>query len=185
MRISPSVLGAVYAVSEVILSLTRRSKSPDRSRDRYSLTGLWVAIVTGVTLSIFATGRSRFASLPYPILSSMGLALFVAGLFLRWYSIILLGRFFTVNVSISPGQRIVESGPYRFLRHPSYSGALLAFVGFGLCLHNWLAILVLLLPITAAFLWRIHVEERALNEAFGDEYRVYSKRTKRLIPFVY
>jgi len=174
-----------YACSEIILSITRRSRSADRSRDRHSLTTLWVAIAVGVTLSIFTTNVCRFAFLQYPALDVVGLALFAAGIFLRWYSIVQLGRFFTVHVSIAAGQKIVDSGPYRFLRHPSYSGALLAFVGFGLCLHNWLAFLVLLTPITVAFVWRIHVEERALIEAFGEKYRSYAARTKRLIPFVY
>jgi protein-S-isoprenylcysteine O-methyltransferase len=71
------------------------------------------------------------------------------------------------------------------VRHPSYSGALLAFVGFGLCVGNWISFLVLLVPITAAFLWRIHVEERVLNDALGDDYGRYAARTKRLVPVVY
>jgi protein-S-isoprenylcysteine O-methyltransferase len=80
---------------------------------------------------------------------------------------------------------VIDSGPYRFVRHPSYTGALIAFVGFGLCLGNWLSLLLITLPISAAFLWRIRVEERALLEALGDNYRAYMERTKRLLPFVY
>jgi protein-S-isoprenylcysteine O-methyltransferase Ste14 len=104
---------------------------------------------------------------------------------MRWVSIIHLGRFFTVNVAIAADHQLVETGPYRFIRHPSYSGALLAFVGWGMVLRNWASLLIALLPIAVAFLYRINVEERALLEALGDCYRAYMARTKRLIPFLY
>lgn len=104
---------------------------------------------------------------------------------LRWYSIIHLGRFFTVNVAIAADHQLVDTGAYRFVRHPSYTDALLAFIGFAMVLRNWASVLVISLPIAFAFLYRINVEERALVQAFGERYRAYIKRTKRLIPLVY
>jgi protein-S-isoprenylcysteine O-methyltransferase len=181
----PLILGAFYASSEIILAIARRSKSADQSRDRYSLTTLWIVITVATAGSIFVADSFRSADLPYPVLSYVGLTLFAAGILLRWYSIIHLGRFFTVDVAIATEHKLVDSGPYRFVRHPSYTGALVAFVGFGLCLRNWAALLVLVLPVTAAFLWRIHVEERALTDALGDHYRQYAKHTKRLLPLLY
>jgi protein-S-isoprenylcysteine O-methyltransferase len=181
----PLILGLFYACSEIILGIARRSRSGGQSQDRHSLSILWVFIFIGIFAGIAAANNLRFGRMPQPIVSQIGLALFIAGVVLRWYSIIHLGRFFTVDVSIAAGHKVIDSGPYQFLRHPSYTGALLAFVGYGLCLRNWVALLVLLGPIAAAFLWRIRVEERALNEALGDEYRSYAARTKRLIPFVY
>jgi protein-S-isoprenylcysteine O-methyltransferase len=178
-------LGAFYFCSEIILAIARRSKSGGQSRDRHSLTTLWIAIMVGIAGSILAANNFRSAALPYPVLGLIGLILFAAGILLRWYSIIYLGRFFTVDVSIAIEHKVIDSGPYRFIRHPSYTGALVAFVGFGLCLRNWMALLILVLPITAAFLWRIQVEERALTDALGDGYRQYANRTKRLVPFVY
>ncbi|PYL73808.1 MAG: hypothetical protein DMF22_00625 [Verrucomicrobia bacterium] len=80
---------------------------------------------------------------------------------------------------------MIDSGPYRHIRHPTYTGALLAFVGLGFCFGNWLSILFLTVPIIAAFLWRIRIEERALTDALGEDYHAYAARTKRLIPFVY
>jgi hypothetical protein len=97
-------------------------------------------------------------------------ALFVGGMVLRWYSIIHLGRFFTVNVAIAADHQLVETGPYRFVRHPSYTGALLAFIGFAIVLRNWASVLVISLPIAFAFLYRINVEERALVQALGERY---------------
>ena len=114
-----------------------------------------------------------------------GFLLFLGGLILRWYSIGYLGRYFTVDVSISAEHKLIDSGPYRYIRHPTYTGALLAFLGLGFCFGNWLSILFMTVPIIAAFLWRIRIEERALTDALGEDYRAYTQRTKRLIPFVY
>ena len=179
------MLGAFYACSEIILGIIRRSGSADRSRDRSSLRLLWLAICVSITGSLIAANTFRFAGFRSRELFIVGLILFAAGIFIRWYSIIHLGRFFTVDVSIAAGHRIIDTGPYRYVRHPSYSGALLAFAGFGLCLGNWVSLPVLLVPITAAFLWRIQVEERVLNDALGDDYGRYAARTKRLIPAIY
>jgi hypothetical protein len=83
--------------------------------------------------------------------------LFAAGLLLRWWAIITLGRFFTVDVTIEKDHELVERGPFRIVRHPSYTGVLLAFVGYALSLRNWVALLVILLPIGAAFIHRMNV----------------------------
>ena len=100
--------------------------------------------------------------------------------------IITLGRFFTVDVAIERDHELVERGPFRVVRHPSYTGVLLGvFVGLALTLDNWAALLVILLPIGAAFIHRMNVEEHALSGALGSEHTHYMRRTKRLVPFVY
>jgi protein-S-isoprenylcysteine O-methyltransferase len=179
------MLGALYGCSEIILAIARRSRSFDKSRDRHSLAILWIVICAAILCSLFAANVFRFALLPYRELYWTGLILFAIGIGLRWWSILWLGRFFTVDVSIATQHKVIDSGPYRFVRHPSYSGALLAFVGFGLCLRNWISLLLLVVPIFAAFSWRIRVEERALTNALKEQYRAYADRTKRLVPFVY
>jgi protein-S-isoprenylcysteine O-methyltransferase len=182
---SPLALGAVYGISEVFLALTRRSRQRGASRDRYSLLLLWATILVSVWLSIGCVTWFPNAALPgRRALYFVGLGLFLIGIALRWYSIWYLGRYFTVDVSIATEQRVVNTGPYRLIRHPSYTGALLAFLGFGFCLGNWMSILSLL-PILGAFMWRIHVEENALRDGLGENYRAYMRQTKRLIPFVY
>jgi protein-S-isoprenylcysteine O-methyltransferase len=185
-RLSPAViLGMIYVTSELFLALTRQSGAKAVSHDRRSLFVLWT-VITVCIWSALALESQPWGKLPQPRLCLiLGMILFVAGIILRWSAIIHLGRFFTVNVAIAQKHELIDSGPYRLIRHPSYTGALLAFVGFGLSLGNGLGLVCLILPITAAFLWRIHVEERALTEALGDPYRNYMRRTKRLIPFVY
>lgn len=180
----PMILGLTYFLSEVILSLTKRSQTKVVSKDANSLRVLWIAIGVGVWLSIQARSLWPAAMLPSWCFEA-GVALFVIGILLRWYSIIHLGRFFTVDVAIAADHRLVDTGPYRFVRHPSYTGALLAFIGYGLVMRNWASLLLISAPIFVAFLYRINVEERVLVQALGDRYRAYSARTKRLIPFIY
>jgi protein-S-isoprenylcysteine O-methyltransferase len=180
------VLGLLYFLSEALLAVAKRSREGSVSRDRGSLRLLWVVILVSIGLAHAAAYAVPQAdSLLLHRLRHAGLALVVLGLALRWYAILHLGRFFTVNVAIAQGQRVVETGPYALVRHPSYAGALAAFLGLGICTENWLALGALVLPITAAFLRRMAIEEAALLEAFGEDYRAYCGRTKRLLPRVF
>ncbi len=182
----PYILGAAYGVSELCLTLTRRSKPGSASQDRNSLRLLWLAILAGLGLGMFLAVQLPGWALPHGNQFYVaGFCLFVPGLALRWFSIICLGRFFTVNVAITSDHQLIDSGPYRFIRHPSYAGALLAFVGFGLCVGNLASLPAIVLPIFLAFRRRMGIEEEALTEALGERYRAYRQRTKRLVPFVY
>jgi protein-S-isoprenylcysteine O-methyltransferase len=183
---SPMLLGMVYLASEIILSIMKRSREGAASRDAHSLGLIWLVISLSMVAGVFLAGNSAATVLPHRrFFATAGLVLFVGGLVLRWVSIIQLGRFFTVNVAIAADHRLIESGPYRFVRHPSYTGSLLAFLGFALSLGNWLSVLVIMIPITIVFLYRINVEERALTSALGDTYISYCGRTKRLLPLLY
>jgi protein-S-isoprenylcysteine O-methyltransferase len=183
---SPAILGAIFGISEIALGLLLRARSDSQSQDRGSLRILWVVILGSLFIAFQATHwlpdfNIRDTHFTYPL----GVLLFFAGLLLRWFSIIYLGRFFTVNVAIAKDHRVIDTGPYRHIRHPSYTGALMAFLGFGICLSNIASILIILIPVTAAFLHRIGIEEAALGNALGDAYGDYSRRSKRLIPFIY
>jgi protein-S-isoprenylcysteine O-methyltransferase Ste14 len=111
--------------------------------------------------------------------------LMIAGLAVRWTAILTLGKAFSSNVAIQESQTIQRSGLYRIVRHPSYLGLLIIFFAIGVHSRNWLGLAVVMVPTTAALLYRIHVEEIALRDAFGAEYADYSKSTKRLIPGIY
>jgi protein-S-isoprenylcysteine O-methyltransferase len=186
MRLS-LVLGMIYLVSEIALSVTRRGRSKTgEKQDRSTLGVIWIVIMMSVVAGVFVAQHWRTGALPYGReLNAVGIVLFAAGLILRWWAIITLGRFFSVDVTIEKDHELVERGPFRIVRHPSYTGVLLAFLGYGLTLRNWGAILVLLVPICAAFARRMNVEEEALRGALGNRYTDYIKRTKRLIPSVY
>ena len=182
----PQYLGLTYLVSEVLLTITHRSRGTGVRQDRSTLRVLWLVILISVTVGIFVASNVHAASLPHRELCRLfALLFFTAGIALRWWSIVTLGRFFTVDVQIAPDQELVERGPFRWVRHPSYTGVLLAFVGFALSLANFMSLLVILIPISAAFVRRMNVEEQALTRALGDRYLNYMGRTKRLVPGVY
>jgi protein-S-isoprenylcysteine O-methyltransferase Ste14 len=180
-------LGLVYLISELLLTATRRSRSRTGTKqDRSTLRVVWLVIMASVAAGIYVAKDFTGAALPQQrSFVFAGVVLFVAGLLLRWWAIITLGRFFTVDVTIEKDHELVERGPFRVVRHPSYTGVLLAFVGFALSLGNWAALLVILLPIGAAFIHRMNVEEDALTGALGPQYIDYMRRTKRLVPFIY
>jgi len=141
-----------------------------------------LSVPAGIILGFTDIGRMRAGA---GLVAAVGVLLLVAGTAVRWAAIFTLKDFFTVNVTILEGQRIVRHGVYRFIRHPSYTGLLLRYLGFGLSFANWLSAALIFLPLFFAVLYRIRVEETALRENFGEEYLSYSQATKRLIPGIY
>jgi protein-S-isoprenylcysteine O-methyltransferase len=180
-------LGLFYILSEVALGIKKRANASEvRVADSGSLRLLWIVIVISIVIAYSIPSQLPGASINAGAwLGYLGVVLFVLGLALRWYAIVHLGRFFTVNVAIAADHRLIDTGPYRYVRHPSYTGALLAFLGLALCLRNWASMLVMLVPIAAVFVRRMRIEEAALTQAFGEQYRTYMNRTKRLIPAIY
>jgi protein-S-isoprenylcysteine O-methyltransferase len=177
----------LFPVSEIGLALLRRAKSRiARRADEGSMGLLWLVIAGSLAMAI-AAEWVPFArlSLAPSFLRAVALVLLVGGLGVRWLAIVTLGRFFTVDVAIHESHALVERGLYRHVRHPSYTGLLVAFLGVGICFANWLSLLALMLPITFAVLSRIRTEERALLQALGPSYAAYCARTKRLVPGVF
>jgi protein-S-isoprenylcysteine O-methyltransferase Ste14 len=112
------------------------------------------------------------------------MVLMLGGIAFRFYAMSVLGKYFTYQVAVQTGQTVIDTGPYRYLRHPSYTGALVTLVGLGLALGNWASLLVLLACMGAAYYYRISVEESALVAALGEPYKLYMQRTWRLVPFL-
>ena len=115
----------------------------------------------------------------------IGIVLMLVGMGFRYYAIRTLGRFFTFNVAVHKGQTVVERGPYRYIRHPSYAAGLITLAGIGVALGSWASLAALLTLMAIAYGYRIQVEETALLAALGAPYQSYRSRTKRIIPFVF
>jgi protein-S-isoprenylcysteine O-methyltransferase Ste14 len=164
----------------------RTSKSRGALKDRGSLLLLLPSIYASIWLASWY-GDTHPHTIPggSHALMIAAIVTMIAGLAIRWTAILTLGRSFSTNVAIHDTQTLHKTGLYRWVRHPSYSGMLLSFAAVGIAERNWVSLAIMLVCPTAALLYRIHVEEMALKEAFGQEYLDYSKETKRLIPGIY
>ncbi len=182
---SVSWLILIFFVSEFALAMIKRSRhtSGITGADRGSIFLLWVVITLAITAAYFLSGYLP-GRLPFPPawLQATAMTLLVSGLAFRWWAVITLGKFFTVDVATHADHALVDTGPYRLVRHPSYTGLLLAFLGFGLSLGNVFSVLVMMTPIVITLSYRICVEEQALRQALGPKYDAYCVKTKRLIP---
>jgi len=179
-------LTAVWVASEFWIGRRRaadRGKAHDRGSLRILHVAIWGSIFVAVWLS--RAGIGRFDDGLLVPLFRIGCGLMVAGMAFRWWSIRVLANYFTVDVAIRDDHKLIRSGPYRLLRHPSYTGSLATFYGFALALGSAWSLALIVAVVTAAFLWRIHVEERALVSAFPQDYPAYARETKRLVPFVW
>ena len=176
----------LWLVLETIGSRTKRSanstKASDRGSYRLLMILLWLAI--GLVFALPFVLPQATILWHRTALFFVGIALMLAGMAFRFYAMSLLGRFFTYQVAVHPGQTVVEAGPYRYIRHPSYTGALITLVGLGLALGNWAGLFALLACMGPAYAYRISVEEAALLAALAEPYEQYTRRTRRIIPFL-
>ena len=178
---------ATWVISEIvgstILPQIRSPGSHETSRrDRGSRLTIFLGVF-GSIAAVYAFAGSGFAALPGFVVYA-GLALMFAGVGLRQWAIAVLGRYFSTSVRAVAGHRIVTAGPYRLLRHPSYSGAIVTVLGIGFAGGSWEGIVTVLALALAAYGHRIHVEEKFLIAQSGEEYLAYRARTKRILPFV-
>jgi len=143
---------------------------------------IWVGIFLAFT---FCFGLPR-AYIPWmrTELFFLGIVLMWAGIGFRYYAMRVLGRYFTYQVDVHAGQTVIEAGPYHYIRHPSYTGALITVIGLGLTLGNWASLIALVACVGTGYAYRIRVEEAALVSALGQPYTEYMRRTARLVPFV-
>jgi protein-S-isoprenylcysteine O-methyltransferase Ste14 len=165
----------------------RRGRLPSGATDRDSGSKAWVI---GSVWSAVAVGSGLAFAFPGAAIQSgrsavfvAGLVLMLAGIALRWYAVWVLGTSFTVDVATRPGQPVVDSGPYRWIRHPSYTGGLLTLLGVLVCCCNPASLVPLVFAL-GGYAYRIKIEEEALATDLGAPYRDYMRRTKRLIPFL-
>jgi protein-S-isoprenylcysteine O-methyltransferase Ste14 len=118
------------------------------------------------------------------LLRYLGLVLFALGFVTVSWAESSLGKQFSVQVTVQEDHVLVTGGPYRHLRHPRYLGILVFNMGFSLIFRSWLA-LILVAALTLVLLWRIHDEEEFMHETFGSDWVAYTRRSSRLIPFLY
>jgi protein-S-isoprenylcysteine O-methyltransferase Ste14 len=180
------VLG-MFAASEWSIRFRSQRNRGGTRKDRGSFYVVVFTAVLGIGAAFALAHSVQSAGINvarWPIFI-IGLAIVILGMALRRWAVLTLGQFFTVQVQVRSGQTVVDTGPYRWVRHPSYTAITMSFVGIGVALENWLSLLVLIVVPTIGLVIRIRVEERALLEALGEPYREFSATRARLIPKVW
>jgi protein-S-isoprenylcysteine O-methyltransferase len=177
----------LWLILETVTSRRKRLREKGASRDRGSYAFLMIMLWTSLSLEFtmpFIAPKADMQRTLLPLFFT-GVALMIAGLAFRFYSMSILGRFFTYSVAVQAGHTVVEAGRYRYIRHPSYTGAFMTLIGFGLAMGNWLGLACLLCLMGIGYTYRISVEEAALTAALGETYAQYMCRTRRLVPFAF
>ena len=166
----------------IIPMVRRRGREVTTNDSRSNLVlraSLFVSIIIAVFLAVNNT-----AMLPRWVFY-FGIFLMIIGIIVRQWAIFTLGRFFTLTVGIQKNQKVVDYGPYRFIRHPSYLGLLIVLLGIGVALQSWEGVLAIMVISGLAIGYRIHIEEKVMVLELGDDYVQYMKRTRRLIPYIF
>lgn len=173
----------LWAASEVANTVGSRLVRPRTSRQRNDRGSYWIILlVVWGSLTVSVWTRTLNLGVFHNRLQYLGLGLITIGIALREWAVLSLGRFFTVTVTVASDHRLIKRGPYRWLRHPAYSGNILTLVGMPLALGTWVGSVLVVVLSAVGYLYRIRIEEQALLEVFGDDYRAYTRQTWRLFP---
>jgi protein-S-isoprenylcysteine O-methyltransferase Ste14 len=173
------VLGVVSLFSEGHIG---SGVKEDRS-NRWVIAALSVLGVVDAYLPAY-TDRIDFLTFGGDAVRWLGVLLYAAGGVFRLAPVFILGRRFSGLVAIQPEHRLVTSGLYGIIRHPSYLGLFVLILGWGLAFRSGVGVIIAVLSLVV-LLARIASEERLLSETFGAEYDAYRARTWRLLPYVY
>ena len=183
-----SLFSAIWVIAEVrLMRIDRKQNKGSKEKDHVSRTFNIIAIVIGLAISpifiVFPIGKKAFIN--SSIVLILGIIIAVAGISFRQYSIHILGKYFRTTVEIDEAHEVIQNGPYKYIRHPSYSGFIIFFIGYGLIMQNWYGLVIASVSSILALLYRIRVEELEMERGLGQEYIDYQKKTKKLIPWIW
>lgn len=182
------VSSSIWLIVEGLLILrdknnAKGSTRTDKMTRLFNSISTFIALLSPVFLAVIPS--FDFDDKGLSLLTMIGILIVCMGFILRHWSINILGKYFRTTVEIEQGQPIIQKGPYRLIRHPSYSGIILFFIGYGLLSHNLLSLSICVLFPATVLLYRISVEEKALASELGSQYIEYKSRTKKLIPGIW
>ena len=174
-----------YIISEIRLT-ARTTRGMDNTLDKGTRRLVWRLSAIGYNLAwlpvIFDFGRLVILG---GWLTWVGAAIMISGILFRQYAIFTLGKFFTATIQIKKDHELIQTGPYRYIRHPSYLGILIMALGLGIAMANWVSLILCVVLPAIGLIRRIQFEEKELEQHFGKKYQDYIKNTRRVIPFIY
>ena len=159
-----------------------KGKVYDRRWTQIYIASVGIAVLSGFLLSFGKIGRIEGHGVFWFF---SGLIFMLAGSIIRLVALRTLGKYFSIMVAIQQNHTLVKKGIYSLIRHPAYTGLFLFMLGMGLSLGNWLSLFIIFAASVTIVFVRVPLEEKALIEKFGDEYRSYMKKTKRYIPYLF
>ena len=177
----------IFTVSGFIINFIR-GKQKDiilYSKDTYSLLWFRILVPVGIVLSTLCYFYYSDRSLNDIVLVIIGYILIIVGFIIRWWAVLSLGDAFRAKLSIVRDHQLKTDGIYSIVRHPSYTGLLIYYLGLGVMMQNVCSLIILLVFSAFAVINRIEKEERMLKNYFKQEYMDYCKKTKKLIPYIY
>jgi protein-S-isoprenylcysteine O-methyltransferase len=180
----------ILVVVAVVLSLFQPAYKPfDKtapSHDRGTATQIVWSVYLTQFVGVFEAIYFRFpSSFRWDVITSVALGAMLGGLFLRIWAVATLGRFFTWFITVYDDHKVIRKGPFRFIRHPAYCGALVLLVTNLIFLHSWVGAALSLVFQLLAYVRRIRYEEAMMVERMGQDYATYRREVRALIPLLW
>jgi protein-S-isoprenylcysteine O-methyltransferase Ste14 len=191
VELIPTFQVGILSVFVIVLFATQppitiQQTKADKQSDKHSVLFILLGYLLGQLASIIEWAYfTEYREWAWDWQTITGLSLMTVGTIFRIWCIRTLGKFFTATVKTQEKQKIITSGAYKVVRHPSYSGAYIAAVGSSIFMHSLVAAIFTFVVLSIAYYIRIKAEEETLVNEFGEEYEAYRKRTKKLVPWVY
>jgi protein-S-isoprenylcysteine O-methyltransferase Ste14 len=164
---------------------TKQSAQAEATPSRLTHLALLTAAFALLALPAFEIGFLQWRLLPSRLIAFVtGVVLEALGLGFAVWARVHLGQYWSSTIDIKPEHQLISSGPYAFVRHPIYTGLVLAFLGTALAEDEISGLLALAL-VVIAYTRKIWIEERWLVRHLGEEYSAYQRKVRRLIPFLW
>lgn len=179
------LLGVAVVISvfqPVFKPIDRTAPAHDRRTAAQIVWSVYVTQFIGIIEAVYFQYPESFR---WDVITSLGLVGIVAGLGLRVWAVLTLGRFFTWFITVYDDHQVIRAGPFRFIRHPAYFGALILFVSTLVFLHAWVGVVLSLVFQLMAYLRRIKYEEALMIEKLGDPYVAYTREVNTMVPGIW
>lgn len=173
-------------IAAIVVQRLIESYLPDWKKTKGIKMAKWTWIAFSVTYPLLIFGSvGEYFLIPRPInlwISGIGVGIVVIRIWLKWWAMLTLGDYWSVQIEIREPHKLIKDGPYRYLRHPAYLSNLMAYLGIPLIANAYYTLIGVVLIYVPFNLIRLHLEERELIRKFGEEYEDYRKKVPALLP---